>query len=93
MSQSRYKFQATEIFWKNFYALSSEQKESTRSAWTIFKADPFDPRLKTHQIHSLSGRAKKTVWSVRIEGDLRVVFVTDDNIVTTLDIGTHSVYK
>jgi hypothetical protein len=86
-------FKATETFWRNFYDLSPAQKQSVRDKWIIFQNDPFDPRLGTHRINSLSARMKKTVWSVVIGYDLRVVFVMDDDIVTTLDIGTHAIYK
>ena len=88
-----YRFKATETFWGAFYALSPAQKESTRGAWEIFKADPFDPRLHPHKIHSLSARHKRTVHSVTIGGDLRVVFFVEGEVVYTLDIGTHALYR
>jgi hypothetical protein len=70
------KFQATESYWKKFYRLSGPQKESVRAAWLIFKRDPFDPRLGTHRISSLSAQYKKTIYSVVIEADLRIVFIS-----------------
>lgn len=88
-----YQHKATETFWKRFYRLSPEQKESTREAWKLFKQDPFDPKLHTHQINALSGAAKHTIYSVVIEDNLRVIFRIDGDIVTTLDIGTHDIYK
>jgi mRNA-degrading endonuclease RelE of RelBE toxin-antitoxin system len=88
-----YVYEATDTFWKNFYRLRPKQKLSIRSAWQIFKEDPFDPRLGTHVIHGLSGRANATIYGVRVESDLRVIFRIDSNVVTTLDIGTHDVYK
>ena len=86
-------FKATENFWRNFYALSPEQKEHVREKWQIFKLNPFDWRLGTHQIHSLSARMKKTVWAVVIEYDLRATFVIDDDVVTTIDLGPHRIYR
>jgi hypothetical protein len=81
-------FKATENFCRKFYALSVEQKEHVREKWKLFKLDPFNSRLGTHRINSLSARMKKTVWSVVIENDLRAVFVIDGDTITTIDIGT-----
>jgi hypothetical protein len=36
---------------------------------------------------------KKTVWSVVIDYSLRIVFVLDEETVTTLDIGPHTLYR
>lgn len=88
-----YQFRAVERFWKNFYRLSASQKESVRRAWVIFKSDPFHPSLCTHEIHGLSAKAKHTIYSVVIEADLRALFRIDGDWVTTLDIGTHKLYR
>ena len=88
-----YKFKPTEQFWKSFYALSSSQKNSTRQAWQIFKANPFDPRLRTHKINRLSAHYGRTIYAVDIEGDLRPVFFIKDDCIITVDIGTHDIYK
>ncbi len=89
----KYRYQATDQFWRAFYALPSGQKESTRKAWELFKQNPFDPRLGTHKIHRLSARYRKTIYSVVIEGDLRAVFFLEGDTVITVDIGTHAIYK
>jgi mRNA-degrading endonuclease YafQ of YafQ-DinJ toxin-antitoxin module len=89
----KYRFKPTEQFWESFYDLSPGQKESTRRAWKIFKENPFDPRLRTHKIHRLSAQYGRTVYSVEIEGDLRAVFFVRDDLVVTVDIGTHGIYK
>lgn len=88
-----YNFEATEEFWRAFYALSSTQKGSVRRAWVIFKANPFDPRLGTHKIQRLSARYRTTVYSVVIEADLRVVFMIRGDTIFTLDLGTHDIYR
>jgi hypothetical protein len=88
-----YRYRTTDAFWKSFYALSPEQKASTRAAWAIFKQDPFDPRLRTHKIHHVSAVTGMTVHAVRIEGDLRALFTQQGDIILTLDIGTHDIYK
>jgi len=89
----KYRFKPTEQFWESFYDLSPGHKESTRRAWKIFKENPFDPRLRTHKIHRLSAQYGRTVYSVEIEGDLRAVFFIKGDLVVTVDIGTHDIYK
>jgi len=88
-----YRFRATENFWKRFYRLSPGQKASVRRVWTIFKSDPFDSRLGTHKINKLSAQYHKTIYSVVIEADLRVIFYLEGATVWTVDIGTHAVYR
>ena len=90
-----YQFRTIEKFWKNFYALPNYQKELVREKWQIFKVDPFEPSLGTHQIRRLSALAKHTIYSVVIEknGNLRVLFRIDGGVVTTLDVGTHDLYQ
>jgi Txe/YoeB family toxin of Txe-Axe toxin-antitoxin module len=88
-----YQSRAVEKFWRNFYKLRSEQKESVRRAWQMFKRDPFHPSLGSHEIRELSARAKHTIYSAVIEADLRVVFRIDGPWVTTLDVGTHKIYR
>jgi mRNA-degrading endonuclease YafQ of YafQ-DinJ toxin-antitoxin module len=88
-----YDFRAAEQFWKSFHALPDRQKEATREAWQVFKLDPFDPRLRTHKIHSLSALYKRTIYSVAVESDLRVVFFIEGNTIFTVDIGTHDIYR
>ena len=46
----KYRYRATEKFWTSFYRLNSQQKESCRKAWQIFKENAFDPRLRAHKI-------------------------------------------
>ena len=89
----KYEYRATESFWRQFHGLSSDQKASVRTAWEVFRIDPFHPSLRTHVIHTLTRRYKETVFSVVIEGDLRAVFLISGNTVLTLDVGTHDLYR
>jgi len=89
----KYRYRAVERFWTSFYRLPSEQKESARQAWKIFKEDPFDPRLRAHKIQRLSAEYGRTIYSVEIEGDLRSTFYLDGETVVSLIIGTHAIYK
>jgi len=88
-----YQFRAVEEYWRNFYALTARQKKLVREKWEKFKLNPFDPSLGTHRIHGLSARTRHTIYSVVIEGNLRVLFRVDGDMVTTLDVGTHDLYQ
>ena len=88
-----YRYLATPQFWRSYAKLTASQQESAQTAWRIFKENPFDPRLRTHKIASLSARFGRTIHSVRIEADLRAVFYLDGSNVVTVDIGTHSIYR
>jgi hypothetical protein len=59
----------------------------------IFKEDPFDPRLGIDQINQLSARFRTTIYPVKLAGNLRAIFRLDGEVVTSLDIGTHDIYK
>ena len=54
-------------FWTSVYGLSPAQKEAARRAWTIFKENPFDPRLGAHRIHRLSGFYGRTICAVEVQ--------------------------
>ena len=88
-----YRYRAVEPFWTHFYRLDDAQKEATRKAWTIFKGNPFDPRLRTHKIHKLSALYGRTIYAADIEGDLRSTFYIDGDWIVSVDIGTHDIYK
>jgi hypothetical protein len=89
----KYRFKPTQRFWESFYALSASQKESTRRAWKIFQENPFDPRLRPHKIHKLSARFNRTIYAAEIEADLRAVFYVEGDVVVTVDIGSHDLYR
>ena len=74
-----YQFQATEKFWKEFYALSPEQKEAVRAKWETFKADPCHPTLDTHIVWPLSAIARHRIYSAVIEKDLRIRSASTEN--------------
>ena len=88
-----WRFRAVERYWTSFYRLSPAQKESVRQAWRIFKEDPFDARLGTHKIQSLSAHYGRTIYAVEIEGNLRSTFYLDGDMVVSLVVGTHDIYK
>jgi hypothetical protein len=88
-----YVFKRTPQFRKSFDGLDPAQQKAAKEAFKIFKANPFDPRLRTHKINRLTSLLKHTVHSVTIDGDLRAVFTIRKNEVISLDIGTHAIYK
>ena len=88
-----YQYRTVEKFWRKFYRLSPKQKASVRRAWETFKNDPFHPALRSHEIRELSAKANHTIYSAVIEPDLRVIFRIDGSWVTTLDVGTHKLYR
>jgi mRNA-degrading endonuclease YafQ of YafQ-DinJ toxin-antitoxin module len=88
-----YRFKTTPTFRKALRGLTASQKDSARRVFAIFRNDPFDARLRTHKIHSLSTRFRRTVYSVWVEGDLRAVFYLDGDMVVSVDIGTHAIYR
>jgi mRNA-degrading endonuclease YafQ of YafQ-DinJ toxin-antitoxin module len=88
-----YRFKTTPAFRKALARLSSEQKDSAKRVFALFKQNPFDPRLRTHKIHHLSSLYKKTIYAVRVEDDLRSIFYLDGENVVSVDIGTHTIYR
>ena len=88
-----YRYEAAPAFWRSYRKLTPAEQQTAKRAWQIFKLNPFDPRLGTHKIHALSARAKETVYAVVVAADLRVIFVLHGNIVCTLDIGSHALYR
>ncbi len=88
-----YVFKTTPAFRKALARLNPEQKRSAKAAFKIFRENPFDPRLRAHKIHKLSALYGKTIHSVSVEGDLRSVFYLDGNMVVSVDIGTHAIYR
>jgi len=89
----KYRFRATRAFWRSFARLSPQQQEKARQTFSIFKQDPFDPRLRSHKIHKLSARYGRIIYAAQIETDLRVVFYIEGDIVMTVDIGSHDIYR
>ena len=89
----KYRFAATPSFKKALAKLTSSQKTSAKKAFTIFKTNPFDSRLRTHKIHGLSARLGRTIYSVWIQKDLRALFYLDKDVAVSIDIGQHRIYR
>ena len=89
----KFRFQVSRAFWKSLSKLPERQRASARAAFKIFKVNPFDPRLRTHKINSLSAYYGETVYAAEIEGDLRATFYVQGEMVFTVDIGSHAIYR
>jgi hypothetical protein len=49
--------------------------------------------LRSHNIHKLSARYGRTIYAVEIEANLRAVFYVELDVVVTVDIGSHDIYR
>lgn len=55
----------------------------------IFRHDPYDPRLKTHQ---LQGKFSD-FWAFSVNYQYRIIFEFLDGYVSFYSIGTHAIYR
>lgn len=76
----------TTHFQRKYRRLSPDQKLLAEKKETIFRADAFDPRLRTHKLKGrLEGR-----WAFSVSSDLRIVFrFVSDAEALFLDVGAH----
>jgi len=49
--------------------------------------------LRSHKIHKLSAAYGRTIYAAEVEADLRAVFYIEGDVVVTVDIGSHDVYR
>jgi len=71
------------LFLRSFAKLPQSIQEIFRTKESIFKSNPFDPRLRTHK---LKGRDE---WSFLVTYDIRVIFVFLKNTALLVNIGDH----
>lgn len=45
------------------------------------------------KIHKLSARYGRIIYAAEIEANLRGIFYIDGNLVVTVDIGSHDIYR
>lgn len=77
-------------FYKEYKRLSAEIKKQAEKQETIFRQNPFDPRLKTHR---LIGNLKN-FWSFSIDYKTRIIFEFEsENTVWFHSVGSHDIYK
>ena len=80
----------TTHFIRSYKTLPRPIQAKAKQKEQIFKADPFDPRLKTHKLRGkLEG-----LWSYSVTFEYRILFrFIDQQTVLYHDIGTHDVYR
>jgi len=77
-------------FLRKLRKISQKEKTLLSKIEQIFRANCFDPRLKTHK---LSGKLEE-FWSFPLSYKTRVLFkLNNKNSVIFIDIGSHSIYK
>jgi mRNA-degrading endonuclease YafQ of YafQ-DinJ toxin-antitoxin module len=89
----KYRFRASRAFWRSLSKLPIQQQQSARKIFAIFEEDPFDHRLHSHKIQKLSARYGRTIYAGEVEQDLRVVFYIEGDVIVTVDIGSHDIYR
>lgn len=89
----KYQFRAARSFWLGWNRLTDVQQRAAREVFLVFKANPFDPSLRTHKIHKLSAHYGRTIYAVVISGDLWATFYLEGDTVWSVSIGTHSIYR
>ena len=77
-------------FEQDYRKLSSEIKEKTKEKEKIFRANPFNTRLKTHKLH---GQLEE-FWAFSVDYRFRIIFkFLGEKKVRFYAVGDHSLYK
>ncbi|MBP9759998.1 MAG: type II toxin-antitoxin system mRNA interferase toxin, RelE/StbE family [Candidatus Pacebacteria bacterium] len=77
-------------FARGYKKLPEEVQTKAEVAERLFRADPFDPRLKTHKLFGhLAG-----FWSFSVSFSHRIIFeFVDEHTVRFYRIGDHDIYE
>jgi mRNA-degrading endonuclease YafQ of YafQ-DinJ toxin-antitoxin module len=79
----------TDKFAKAYRKLPDKIKDESEKKEEIFRANPFDPRLKTHRLKgTLSDQ-----YSFSVKYSWRIVFHFESENVVFDMIGTHAIYR
>lgn len=78
-------------FERDYKKLPDLVKRKAERKETIFRADPFDKRLRTHKLRG----ALQDCWAFSIDRKYRIIFQfsNDDEQVWFLVVGDHAVYE
>ena len=76
-------------FERSLFRLSEKSQEKAERCENIFRANPFDRRLKSHKLHG----KMQGLWSFSVDRRYRILFEFDGDDVIFLDIGDHDLYK
>ena len=89
----KYVFKTTPAFRTALRKLTPRQKASARIAFAIFKENPLtldcEPTRFTAYPPSFAGRSIPSP----IESNLRAIFYLEGDVVVSLDIGDHAIYR
>ena len=76
-------------FAKRFRKLPERIREQAYAKELIFRADPFDARLKTHKLHG----DLADCWAFSIDHGTRIIFSFEkDGVVHFHSVGGHDLY-
>ena len=89
----KYRFTATRTFWRSFGKLSARNRSTREKPSRFSKKIHSMEWLRSHKIHKLSARYARSIYAAEIEANLRVIFYIDGNLVVTVDIGSHDIYR
>ena len=78
----------TTKFARQYKKLTPDVQEIAESKEAIFTLNPFDTRLKTHQ---LSGPLEG-LYSFSVTQSIRIIFKKYEDCIIFLRIGTHNIY-
>jgi len=77
-------------FKKSFRKLHPQIQKKAVLKTSVFKDNPFTPKLDTHKLHG----EKKEEWAFSVDYSYRISFVfVENNTILFTDIGTHDMYK
>lgn len=77
-------------FERKYRKLPREVKEQAKHRETFFRANAFDPLLRTHKLHGKD----KGAWAFWVNNKYRIKFIfLDAHRVLFLDVGTHDIYS
>lgn len=80
----------TPLFRRSYKKLPNWLKLQAKEQEQIFRADVFNPRLKTHKLH---GKYQK-YWAFSVSGPYRIMFdLISQNKVIFINIGDHDIYR
>ena len=93
MIHKPFRFKRTKRFKRDFRKLQPFEQAKAEALFKIFKKNPWDKALKTHKISALSQRAGTPIWAIYVDADIRALFMQKGNVIISLNIGNHDVYK
>ena len=80
----------TSRFERSYRKLPERIQTDAKRKESIFRQNPFDPRLKTHKLHG----AEREAWAFSITRRYRIKFLfLEGGSALFLDIGTHDIYE